>query len=317
MNSATFLKQIAFAPIFLIILILMGLKLSTLLEQPNILLFLDLNTLAQLATMTLLITLTALSFIIFTAIANDLRIVIPIIVLAGFFPLFFFPPPLNYVMIIGFSVCFILGFIMVDNKLKSYLSFNPNQIFSPVTKQLTSLLIMAVCFGYFLSVSQVISKQGFEIPDSLIDASLKLTPLPTDVNIAQTDTENALQLPEITPEQISVLKQNPELLRQSGLDPKILDELDLSKKSSMDQPTTSHDLIKAAVKLQFQNTIKPYLNYIPAILAVGLLLTLKSVAAAAPLVIGPVLWLTFFILEKTGFIKFTTEMRPVKKLVIE
>ncbi len=76
------------------------------------------------------------------------------------------------------------------------------------------------------------------------------------------------------------------------------------------------DLIKQTVKDQVQGFIKPYLNFIPAILAVLLFLTLQSLTSILNLLIYPLLWLTFLILEKTGFTKFEVEMRQVKKLVV-
>lgn len=76
------------------------------------------------------------------------------------------------------------------------------------------------------------------------------------------------------------------------------------------------DLIKQTVKDQIQNLIKPYLNFIPAILALLLFITLQSLASIMNLLIHPLLWIIFYILEKTGFIKFTEETRLVKKMVI-
>lgn len=78
----------------------------------------------------------------------------------------------------------------------------------------------------------------------------------------------------------------------------------------------SNDLIKQTVKDQVQAFIKPYLNFIPAILAVLLFLTLQSLTSLINLLIYPLLWITFYILEKTTFIHFATEMREVRKLVV-
>ena len=78
---------------------------------------------------------------------------------------------------------------------------------------------------------------------------------------------------------------------------------------------TANNLIKQTVKDQFQNFLKPYLSFIPAILALFLFLTLQGFTSLLNLLIYPLLWITFYILEKTGFIKFIEEMRPVKKMV--
>lgn len=103
----------------------------------------------------------------------------------------------------------------------------------------------------------MVQEQGFQIPDSLIDASLKLTD-------------------------------------QGQID----------------------SLVKEALKDQIQNLIKPYLGLIPAVVAALLFFTLQALTSLVSLLIYPLLWLIFLILEKIGFVKFTTEMREVKKMVV-
>lgn len=76
------------------------------------------------------------------------------------------------------------------------------------------------------------------------------------------------------------------------------------------------DSIKQTVKDQLQNLLKPYLGFIPMALAVILFLTLQSIVSILGLLIYPLLWLVFYMLEKTNFISFTTEMREIKKMVV-
>ncbi len=78
----------------------------------------------------------------------------------------------------------------------------------------------------------------------------------------------------------------------------------------------ANNLIKQTVKDQVQNFIKPYTNFVPAVLAVLLFVTLHSLTSILNLLVSPLLWLIFLILEKTGFIKFEVEQRPVKKLIV-
>lgn len=90
---------------------------------------------------------------------------------------------------------------------------------------------------------------------------------------------------------------------------------------SLDQPQkniaqASNDLIKQTVKDQIQGFLKPYLAFIPAILALLLFFTLQGFTSFINLLIYPLLWIIFFILEKTGFVKFVVEQRPVKKMVL-
>lgn len=109
----------------------------------------------------------------------------------------------------------------------------------------------------------MVAQKDFQIPDSLIDTSLKLT--------------------------------QPE---------------------SNSQISLVQDTVKQAVKDQLQNLIKPYQSFIPAVLAILLFFTLQGLTSLINLLIYPLLWLTFYILEKVGFITFTVEQRPIKKLVV-
>lgn len=77
-----------------------------------------------------------------------------------------------------------------------------------------------------------------------------------------------------------------------------------------------NNLVKQTVKNQVQNFLNPYLGFIPAVLAILLFFTLQSLTSILRLLIYPLLWVVFYVLEKTGFIKFTTETREVKKMVI-
>lgn len=90
--------------------------------------------------------------------------------------------------------------------------------------------------------------------------------------------------------------------------------------SNQQESTTPQDLtnnlIKQAVKDQIQNFINPFIGFIPAVLALLLFFTLQSITSMINLLSYPLLWGIFSILEKAGFIKFTTEMRPVRKMVI-
>lgn len=183
-------------------------------------------------------------------------------------------------------------------------------LLSPIVKQVTGILILLLSLGFYLSVNQKIAQNGFEIPDSLIDTALKVSQPSIPVQGFKYDKTLMAQ---ITPDQLELLKKNPELLKQYGIDPKTLDSLPVSV-STPDLNTTA--MIKPLVKDQLQNIIKPYQNFIAPILALLFFLTLQSLTALLGLFISPILWLIFLLLEKTNFIHFETEMREVKKLVV-
>lgn len=109
---------------------------------------------------------------------------------------------------------------------------------------------------------------------------------------------------------LSVSKQ----IAQKGFE--IPDSLIESSLNMMPQQNLPSELIKPMITEQLQNIIKPYQNIIPAILALLLFLTLQSFVAILGIFLSPIIWLIFYILEKTNFIHFETEMREVKKLVV-
>ena len=171
-------------------------------------------------------------------------------------------------------------------------------------------MIIIISISYFLSINKVVAKQGFEIPDSLIDTAINMS----GSQIESSEESTQPTLPQIPKEQIELLRKNPDLLKQYGLDPSILDTLDQKPANQKTNPST--ELIKQTVKAQLNNVIKPYLSFIPAVLALLLFITLTSFTSFLTLFIYPLLWLIFYSFEKSGFIKFTTEMRPIKKMVI-
>lgn len=304
-------KKLIFAPLFFIVFVLFVYQLIPFLKSYDFVFSLSINAFLSLVVLALLISISCLLFVLFATLAQDFKIVLPVAFLSALIPMLFLEPALALVFAVAIFVGFLLTYLSLESSLKSYLTFKPEALLGPATRHLSGLLILSLCVVYFFSTSKIIAEKGFQIPDSLIDTALKMTPmeLPTEQGAPP------LQLPAISQDQIDLLKQNPDLLRQSGLDPKILDTLSQPKSAKTPQSLTQN-LIKQTVKDQIQGFIKPYQNFIPAGLAILLFLTLQSLTSIINLLIYPLLWLTFAILEKTGFVKFEVEQRPVKKLVI-
>lgn len=78
----------------------------------------------------------------------------------------------------------------------------------------------------------------------------------------------------------------------------------------------SSDLIKSQVKETLEKALIPYAHFIAPALSVALFFTLQSINSIFSWLINPLLKLIFYILEKTGFVKFETEMKQAKKLII-
>ena len=292
------LKKLILAPVFLTVFAFLASQIVPFLKSYDIIFSLSSNSLIQLIILAFLILISGLIFNLFITFAQNWKMVLPVALFASILPMLFLEPVLGLIFGLGVLISLSLTYLTLTNKLKTYFTFNPNALISPSIKELTGLLILTFSLTYFLSINQIIQKTGFQIPDSLIDTALKFTPI--ESSLPQETSQFS-----IPPEQLELLKQNPDLLKQYGLDPKILDT----------PQNTTANLVKQTVKDQLQNFIKPYLNFIPAVLALLLFISLQSLVSFLNLLIHPILWIIFYILEKTGFIRFEIEQRPVKKMV--
>ncbi len=305
------MKKLAFAPIFLVFFIVLLYQFVPIAASSDFIFSLSLDTLVQFIVVSLFFTLSAFLFIVFATLAQNWKITLPISIAAAGLTLPFIGPSQAIILVASVLISLVITLVILNAALASYLTFQPGKVIGPSVKLLSTLLVLSFCIVYFLSMNQVIAKKGFQVPDSLIDTALKMSP----VNLPQDETSTQTQLPNITPEQIALLKQNPDLLKQSGLDPKILDTLSQPQTTSNPQNLTQQ-LVKQAVKDQVQNIIKPYISYIPAFLAVLLFFTLQFFTSIINIFLSPLLSLTFLILEKTGYTHYQTEQREVKKLVV-
>ncbi len=305
------LKKLVFAPIFLIFFAFFSFELAHILNIPNLALSMSISTLIQLIIFTLATMLASLFFVVFAALAFDWRVIAPISFLAALLVFIFLASTTGLIAAVAIFIILCSVYLMLERTLKSYLDFKPTTLFKPAIKNLTWLLIIISALVYFLIISSDIQKNGFQLPDSLFDLTLKFMP---EQNLTgQLDTGSTTpQIPQIPKEQLDLLKQNPSLLKQYGLDAKMLDSLDSSKSNS--SPTQSP--IKTLIKDQLQTMLKPYQNFIAPVLAILFYFTLTFFTSIFSLFLSLFIWLMFLILEKTGFIKFTTEQRTVRKMVI-
>lgn len=164
------------------------------------------------------------------------------------------------------------------------------------------------------------------MPDQVIDWAVNLSlsqagiPVKGEKYLAQA----------LTPEQVELLKQNPDVLEQFGLKSSDVDQFvqaDQPENKSANRsavktaPAVSGNLnLKDMIKSQISNSLdemtKPYLFAIPFILSFLFYSIASFYLWVFSLFLSPVILLLFSILEKTGFIKFTNETRVVKKIII-
>ena len=310
-----YFKKLTLAPIFLIFFTYFNYQALQIIQSSTNLIFsLSLNSLFELIIFTAVILASASFFIIFMTLAQDLKLVGPVAFLACLSPLIFSQNSQAIILMILFLASFAVIYLLLDKNLKTYITFNASQILVPQIKNLAKLLVLVVSLAYFFSIQTDINNKGFQIPDSLIDTAIKFSS-PPELN--QTDIP-----PTLTPDQLQLLKQNPDLLKQYGIDPKTLDQLTTSKSSlpaaasRVSQQVGSSDFAKNLIKNQVDKILQPYQSFIAPILALLFVASLYSLLSIIIIPLPLVIWLIFFILEKIGFIKFEGEMREVKKLVV-
>lgn len=273
-------KKLIFAPIFLIFFIILFSQLAPLFRSYDFIFALSLETLIHMIVISILLGLTSLSFVLFATFSSDWKFIVPVGVLASILPMIFFDPALGVILAVGILVSLLIIYVNLENTLKTYLTFQGATLLGPSIRHLSTLLMLSLCITYFLSVNKLIQEKGFQIPDSLIETALKLSPIESR-----------------HPEMLDSINQPKQ---QKSLAPKDLTE----------------NLIKQTVKDQFENLLKPYSNFVAPTLALLLFFTLQGLTSFINLLIYPLIWIIFYILQKTGFIKFTEETRVVKKMVV-
>lgn len=245
--------------------------------------------------------------ITFLILANNLKIVVPVLIACTVTPLLMVLSPSNYILSGGLLFSFLVSYLLVSRKLATYLSFDVFTLFNSIFKNTLVIILLFVSVCIYLSANLQIKDQGFTIPEPLLDLSMKT------MSKSQENVSSANNLPEISipDEQIELLKKNPEALKQYGLDPKILDQLTKDQK-----PLNQENLIKEAVKNQASAMLNPYLSLIPILIAVLFFFTINWFVSVLSLIPMLLLTLLFLVLTKTGFIHYETAMREVKKLVV-
>lgn len=313
------IKKLIFAPAFLLTFWGFCYQLIPYLQNPSLIISFASDSLSQLIILSLLLLSSGVFFVIFATLALDPKFILPVILLAAMAPLPLISFPLSFVLSAGFLLFLGVVYFLLERKLQTYLTFQANFLLIPSIKQLVTLTLLVASLAFYLASDSDISQNGFKIPDSIIDMSLKFAPSEADVirqaglDLNQTGGQESL----LTPAQIELLKQNPEMLKQYGIDPKMLDTLTQTQaKTQTPAKIDTQALLKPMIQNQIQSLIKPYLKYLPFILTGLFFITLQSATSLLGIILPLAIWLIFDLLEKTGFTKFEVEMREVKKLMV-
>lgn len=305
------IKRLAFFLPFFLSFLGFAFYLRPFLQDPTSILSLEKTVLIQLSVLLVFLLSVSFFFTIFALLAYDWRIILPVCTITSYVPLIFSVTPENFIFVSGSLLTFGMMYASVYQTIKTYLAFQPTKLFIPLIKHTATLLLLVSSLTFFLSSQAEIQKDGFHLPPSLIDLSLKLLPNQGGF-LSSGQQKEKKPMSTLSQDQIKALRENPQLLSQFGLNPSMLDNLTNTKQQTLSMQT----LMKSTIESQLQNYIKPYVQFVPMILAVIFFLTVQSLLAVFELLLTPVVWSLFWFLEAVGFITFTLETREVKKLVI-
>jgi|SRR3989344_1829386 len=322
------IKKVILAPAFLIFTATVIYFYQPILNQYLDIFFASYGGLYEFGILAVIITFTSLSFCLYITFTQNIKFAAPIVIAASITPFIFLKPQLALIISIGLLLSLLVTYFTLQISLKNYINFQPTSLLAGPIKTLNTFIVLVLAFGYFLNANSIIQTQGFKIPDSLIDWAIDLSL--QGQNIPVKGEKYLAQLPTLTQEQLDLLKQNPEVLEQYGIDPKDLDELapniDSTSTTSPNKSATQifpsipglniKDMIKTQISDSLDQIIKPYLFAIPFVLAF-LFYSLTSFCLwITSMFINPIISLIFYVFEKSGFLKFDKEMREVKKIVV-
>lgn len=298
------LKKLLFAPFFLVSFYAFLYQGRVFLSSPTLILSLKLEALLSMIWLSVFALTASMLLIIFISLSQNWKYIFSVIFFANLFCFITFQTPANLILAVGFLSLSGLIYVILDNKLKSYLTFQPAALLTPSVKNFSRLLILLFSIAYLINITAAFKERPFEVPDEFLDIGLKVNPL-------QENTTDVMQQFKIDPKQLGDIKNNQALLKEFGLDPKALDSLTQNA-----VPNISNSFIKNTLKAQIDNLIAPYQPMIPYFLSLLLFVTLTSFLSIISMVAAPIIWLIFLILEKIGFTKYQTEMREVRKLIV-
>lgn len=274
----------------------------------------------------LFITLTSLTFVIFVTLSQNFLYALIASTISSLTAFLFFDFNLSLTLSVCFLITFILGYFNLQTSLKSYINFSPQSILSPHIKLLNTFLLLSLTFAYFLNTNSIIKTQGFQMPKTLIEWAVDLT---LEMQGMSVKSEKRYLAQSLTPEQMELLRQNPDVLKQFGVNADDLKEFVAPSNPQTTSPNQNavqvvpqipgvnvKDTLIAQTGNMLDLIIKPYEGMIPFLFAFMFFSFASLLNWILSLLLYPLISLIFLILEKSGFVKFEKEMREVKKIII-
>lgn len=317
------IKKLVFAPLFLSLIATLYYLFKIVLDRYMEVFFGTLGGLQELGLLALIICAISLSYCLYITLTQNVKYYLILAVFGSFVPFLFLVPQLALVACVGLLISLSITYFNLQTNLKTYTNFQPVNILASPVKTLNTLLILTLCAVFYFHSNSVIQREGFKIPEPMVDWAIDLSLKQSGIPVK--GERYLAQIPTLSQEQVNLLKSNPELLKQYGLNPEDLDSLTPSitqpnKNAVRNIPSLPTSNIKDIIKAQITDTldqiVSPYLFAIPIVLAFLFYSIISFALWIISFLLNPTLLLIFYILERTGFIHFEKEMREVKKIVI-
>ena len=320
------IKKLIFAPLFLVLLTTSIYFYKLILDAYLEVYFGTYGGLYEFALLAIPLSLATLSYSLFITFTQDFKYALVIAIIASLIPFAFLNLNLSIVISIGIIISLIIVYFNLQTSLRSYINFQATTLLKGPIKLLNVFILLTLTFGYFLNANSIIQTQGFKLPDSLIDWAVTMSMSSQNMNFKGVK----YQIAQLTSDQIELLKQNPAILEQYGYKPEDLDALTPidSQPSTATTPNSNttqavplpqgnlKEILKTQINTMLDQTLKPYLFVIPILLAFMFYSLASLILWLLTLLLSPIIQLIFFIFEKSNFIKFATETREVKKIII-
>jgi hypothetical protein len=291
------LKKLTFAPFFLLSFAYLLFLTVQFLKNSNSGINISVEFFVAFLILVVMCLVVGFFFVVFCTLSQDWKLVLPVSLLGSLLPFVFLDLNFGLFLAVICFLSFLAIFATLENKLKTYITFQPSVLLSSPIRNTACLIAVGISLIYFLTISASIKANGLQLPDSTIDLLQ---------NVFSPKQSN-----QISPEQLDLIKNNPQLLQGTGYS---LQDIENVAKSGTN--ATANPAVRETIKKTFQSFLQPYLAYIAPVLGLLFVLNFISTIVFVSILLPIPLWLLFWILRTTGFVKFVTEMREVKKLVV-
>ena len=215
----------------------------------------------------------------------------------------------------------------ITSEIKNYIKFSPAKIFPSKVRRLLFLLALGVSTGFGFQYSQKIQREGFALPESVINTALgpivailenqlggQIEQLLGDKFEAQIGTRDQEDILKYLKDETAETLEEGQGRKQFGLTPENLnlDKVEIGTGGSLELSEAAAGLAPA-LKNQIDTMIAPYIKFIPILAGLALFSLLQLLGFVAAYLVAPLISVIIWILSKTGFAHLEKEQVEVTR----